>query len=74
VNCYHCGSGRIRLSRIRASDIVRIFQLKIPVRCRSCMERRHVNLFLAWKKGIVGKPPRKEPQRQKKIDRGESAA
>jgi hypothetical protein len=38
------------------------------------MDRRYVNLFLAWKKGLAGKLHRKEPQREKKVDRGESAA
>ena len=74
MNCYHCGSSRMRMSRIRSSDIVWLFQLKIPVRCRSCMDRRYVNLFLAWKKGLAGNLHRKEPQREKKVDRGESAA
>jgi hypothetical protein len=38
------------------------------------MDRRYVNLFLAWKEGLAGKLHRKEPQREKKVDRGESAA
>jgi hypothetical protein len=74
MNCYHCGSSYLRLSRLRAFDVRQLLQLQVPVRCRSCMERRYVSLFFAWNKGLTGKTLRKQPQQQKKIDQGKSAA
>ena len=74
MNCFHCGSSYLRFSRLRAPDIAWLLRLQIPVRCRSCRERMHVSVFLSWNMNLEGKTARRQPQHQKKIDRGESAA
>lgn len=49
MNCSLCGSERLRLSRLRRSDIPRLFSFRYPVRCAACDERKFVNLFAAFR-------------------------
>lgn len=39
MNCPHCGTPRFRDSRVRLTDIPRLFLLQVPVRCLLCRER-----------------------------------
>jgi hypothetical protein len=43
-NCGACGSSRLRLSRLRLSDLPRLFAFQYPVRCVSCQERSYASL------------------------------
>jgi|HubBroStandDraft_1064217.scaffolds.fasta_scaffold02592_2 hypothetical protein len=45
--CPICGSERIRLSRLRVADYVRLLLFTYPVRCAECFERDSVNLITA---------------------------
>jgi hypothetical protein len=45
MKCSLCGSSKIHASRFRRTDLVHLTSLRYPVRCRACLERRHVNLF-----------------------------
>jgi len=47
MNCIHCGSSKLRTSRIRASDWVRLLIFQLPVRCRVCHERGYAGLLLS---------------------------
>jgi hypothetical protein len=73
VKCFYCRSSRLRLSRIRLSDLPRFLLLQTPVRCRSCHERSYLNMFKAWNLRFAEKTARRRPQHGKKDD-GESAA
>jgi hypothetical protein len=44
-NCDACGSTRFRMSRLRVSDVPRLFILRYPVRCRSCHKRTYASMF-----------------------------
>lgn len=48
MKCFHCGSNRLRISRLRQFDFVRLLRLQLPVRCHACMDRMYVGLFAAW--------------------------
>ena len=37
----------MRTSRLRVEDVIRLFILQYPLRCRNCLEREYVNLFSA---------------------------
>ena len=43
-SCPHCGTTRIRSSRMRISDIANLALLRLPVRCCSCLERFHLSI------------------------------
>jgi hypothetical protein len=47
MNCPHCGTPRFRDSRIRLTDIPRLFLLRVPVRCLLCRERFSISMSLA---------------------------
>jgi hypothetical protein len=46
MNCYDCGSAKMRFSHLRVQDIPYLFWLKVPVRCHRCLSRRYVTLWL----------------------------
>jgi hypothetical protein len=43
-NCGACGSSRLRLSRLRLSDLPRLLAFQYPVRCVSCQQRAYASL------------------------------
>lgn len=47
MKCSLCGSERLRLSRLRRPDFMRLFMFSYPVRCVTCYERMSVSLFTA---------------------------
>lgn len=47
MRCPSCGSSHFRLSRLRFSDLLQLFILRYPVRCRLCRERTHVSFSKA---------------------------
>jgi hypothetical protein len=49
MRCFGCNSKIMRPSRLRFSDVGRVFLLQYPVRCRICLQRNYVTLFEAWK-------------------------
>jgi DNA-directed RNA polymerase subunit RPC12/RpoP len=48
MKCSVCGSERLRLSHLRASDLPRLLSLSYPVRCAACNERMFVSSFAAF--------------------------
>jgi len=60
MNCFHCRSNDLRLSRIHLHDIRALLLLKVPVRCRSCRERFYTALHSAW--SLSGKNGRRRPK------------
>jgi hypothetical protein len=61
MECFHCGSRDLRFSRPQSPEDSReLFRFRVPVRCRSCNDRSYVNLFRAWRRGILAKAPRKQ--------------
>jgi hypothetical protein len=44
MKCSLCGSQRIHTSRFRRSDILHLFILQLPVRCRECLSRGYAGL------------------------------
>jgi len=40
--CISCGSGQLRKSKVRLTDIPHLLLLKFPARCRICDVRRFV--------------------------------
>lgn len=53
--CSYCGrTGELRRSRLRVSDILFLFLLRYPSRCRFCRERQHFSLSVALKLPEVG--------------------
>ena len=49
MKCPQCNSGRLRNSRFRVPDLIRLLLLHYPIRCRDCKMRRHVWIFQALK-------------------------
>ena len=47
MNCPFCNSSKVRRSRVRASDLLHVLFLRVPVRCRNCQERGYVQLSQA---------------------------
>jgi len=47
MNCPHCGTPQFRDSRVRLTDIPRLFLLQVPVRCLLCRERFSIGMSLA---------------------------
>jgi hypothetical protein len=47
VVCSDCFSASFRMSRIRVKDIKQLVLLRLPVRCRQCHRRCHVNFRAA---------------------------
>ena len=73
MKCFHCSSNKIRLSRIRTSDISKILKWQVPVRCRSCRERFFVTPSIAWRIGRADKAFRRQ-RRVHRNDRGSAVA
>jgi hypothetical protein len=50
--CDACQSNRLRPSRFRLSDIIRLFIFKFPVRCVFCQERSYASIswVIAYKR------------------------
>jgi hypothetical protein len=59
LDCFHCGSNDLRLSRLRPHDAVELLLFRVPIRCHFCYERFYMNVFRAWRLGILGKDSRK---------------
>lgn len=74
MHCFHCGSTKLRVSRLRSSDFVGLLRLQVPLRCRFCHERFHRSLLRAWRAGILRKPPHKQQHRSRNVDGGSAAA
>jgi len=49
MRCLGCRSTRIRISRLRLSDLAHLLLFHYPVRCRSCLQRDYVNFIAAWR-------------------------
>lgn len=64
MECFHCGSSDMRLSRPRSEDTRELLRLHVPVRCRSCNDRFYISFFRAWRTGILGKNPHKQRKRE----------
>lgn len=47
MKCQYCGSTKLRTSRLRVGDVVRLLLFQYPVRCRACRERDYAGLMLA---------------------------
>ncbi len=47
IQCPSCGGTEARTSRLRILDVIYLGILKMPVRCRICMERYHVDYRMA---------------------------
>jgi hypothetical protein len=47
MKCSFCGSDRVRISKLHASDFLRLIFLQYPVRCHACYERSYVSLATA---------------------------
>lgn len=47
MKCHYCGSTKLRVSRLRGGDIVRLLLFQYPIRCRACRERDYAGLMLA---------------------------
>jgi len=48
MKCLHCGSARLRTSKLRASDFPRLLRFQYPVRCCVCYTREHVGMPSAF--------------------------
>ncbi len=70
MECFHCGSKDIRFSRPRSEDSRELLRLNVPVRCCSCNDRFHINVFRAWRMGILGKAPQGRRIREGNTSRG----
>jgi hypothetical protein len=44
MNCPFCKSDRLRNSRFQPVDIFQLLLLRLPVRCRDCIERSYVSI------------------------------
>jgi hypothetical protein len=58
LRCSSCGSFNLRTAHFRKTDILKLFLLQYPMRCRSCRTRAHAFLFR-----IIGMPRHGEPIR-----------
>jgi hypothetical protein len=47
MKCHYCGSSKLRVSRLRVGDVVRLLLFQYPIRCRACRERDYAGLMLA---------------------------
>ena len=47
MKCQYCGSTKLRTSRFRVGDVVRLLLFQYPLRCRACRERDYAGLMLA---------------------------
>ena len=65
MNCPQCGSNHLRTSRIRPSDIPRVFLFQWPVRCRVCRERSYIGFVLALNLKQSEKVRRREERSRK---------
>jgi hypothetical protein len=74
VRCFHCGSSKLRLSRLRSNDFAGLLQLQVPLRCRFCHERFYRSLFRAWRAGILAKAAHKRHHQNRNIGGGSAAA
>lgn len=59
MKCFGCGSSRMRISRLRLSDLPGLLILRYPVRCRSCLQRDSVSVWAAWRLHSDGKARRR---------------
>lgn len=74
VNCFHCGSSHLRLSRMRTHDFGELFLLQIPACRRTCHERFYVSLYRAWKLGLLRKAANKRRQQERDVGGGSAVA
>jgi hypothetical protein len=44
VNYPFCDSSALRNSRFWAADVVQLLLIRMPVRCRNCLERSYVSI------------------------------
>ncbi len=44
LRCGMCGLSNFRVSRLRKRDLLHLFLLKFPVRCRECSRRDYVSI------------------------------
>lgn len=70
MQCFHCHSDQLRLSRLQFFDVPRLLKLQFPVRCRSCRDRSYVTLPFAWKLRTAAKAAQNQTQDRKKINGG----
>ncbi len=78
MNCIYCGSSKIRTSRFRLKDLVRLLLFQFPVRCRACNERDYAGFLLVLNLRQAEKVHRDEARRSKRrrtkvTDTGEQA-
>lgn len=63
-HCLGCGSTRLRMSRLRISDVPHLFLLRYPVRCHDCYQRTYIYLGRALK--LVRK--KAQPNRESRVE------
>jgi len=74
MECFHCGSDHLRISSFHIHDVPEFLLLRVPIRCRSCSERFYVQVFSAWKHGLVGKASAKHSHARSKADNDSAVA
>lgn len=48
MKCNNCGSTRVRVSRLKISDLAQLLSFNYPLRCHSCFDRVYVRIPVAW--------------------------
>lgn len=59
MKCLFCGSERLRASRFRAPDLIRLLGLQFPIRCVDCKKRTYVDILHALQIRHIHKITRK---------------
>jgi hypothetical protein len=59
MKCLFCGSERLRTSRFRAPDLIRLLGLRYPIRCNDCKMRSYVGFLHALQIRRIHKLARK---------------
>lgn len=59
MKCLFCGSERLRTSRFRAADMIRLLGFQYPIRCNDCKMRTYVGILQALQIRRVHKLTRK---------------
>lgn len=64
AQCHTCGSRNLRPSLLKRKDLIYLFALRSPVRCRQCRERFYVSIFSIRKvrRDAYARRARKESQ------------
>jgi len=63
--CSLCGSDKLRLSRLRRSDLAHLLFFSYPIRCIKCFERRYVNLIAACRIGLESRTRQRQAHKSR---------